>query len=115
MEIALKPLDNSDSKSDNDNILIRRGEMAHSYDRIATESGICLDRRDDGRFVVYAVDDRAHQVYSLMPGDQPASPNGTGRWFARATSAGIDYVTSGYSQSYARRMYRRFVAEALAN
>ena len=83
-------------------------EVAMEYTTILESDGIQLLRRNDGKYCVIEVSHAANQVYSLMPGDQPS---GSGRWFARNTPAGIDYVARGYSESYARKRFRAFIEE----
>ena len=81
----------------------------HSYDLIEESHGYRLYRRDDGRYTVVRRDAAHHSVLDAMPGDRPADG---GSWTSSATDAGIDYVSSGYSQSYARRIYRALVTDA---
>lgn len=85
--------------------------MSHIYielKKTGDQFGYKLFRRDDDKYCVCFYDLGSFQVYSCMPGDQP---KGGGRWFARNTDAGIDYVCNGYSRSYAYRMFRFFSTE----
>jgi hypothetical protein len=75
--------------------IIKGGEYPHDE---------ALLRRDDGKMTVVTVDWNRGQVYSYMPGDLPADG---GRWVARICGAGVDYVASWYSASYARRVWRQ--------
>lgn len=80
--------------------------MAHTYELIAEKSGYAMYRRDDTKFVV--VEKRNGLVFNAMPGD---APKGGGSWVARATPFGIGYVANGYSESYARRVFRELTAD----
>lgn len=81
--------------------------MSHTYEIIQESRGYVLYRRDDGKFTV--VEKRNGQVFNAMPGD---APKGGGNWMARATPYGIDYVSHGYSESYARRIFRELTTSA---
>ncbi len=74
---------------------------------VKEKMGIALLERDNGQRTVVQHSEARGQVTSIMPTDSP--PNGT--WFARATTAGVDYVASWYSRSYANRMWKQFVTE----
>lgn len=80
----------------------------YSYETVHSDRGFCLLRRSDGRWTVVALSSDGHQVHDAMPGDRPP---GGGRWMAPCTSGGIGYVASGYSESDARRVYRRLLKE----
>ncbi len=80
--------------------------IRYAYDLVAEHGSIQLLRRSDGKFAVIEFNPRANQVYSIMPGDMPKHDDGA-RWCANATDAGIDYVSRGYSESYARRVFRK--------
>lgn len=89
----------------------------HTYTTIAESAGHRLMRREDGKFVVVGVHRTDggrgfRKVTSVMPGDMP---KGGGTWQGNDNDAGIAYVTTGYSESYARRMYRQFVSDAQAS
>ena len=49
------------------------------------------------------------QVYSAMPSDHPQDG---GRWYARISDEGVEYVANWYSKSYARRIFNQLVKEA---
>ena len=86
--------------------------MTHNYVLVKSKNGISLYHRDDDKYVV--VEEYGNQVYSIMPGDLPSETR-PGRWYARATSAGLDYVANGYSKSYAYRKFREFCNGAKTN
>ncbi len=77
--------------------------MAHTYKTLREKNGIHLLRRDDGKFAVVGYSEQNHQYYSVMPGDNPQS----GHWFGSNSFEGIDYVSNGYSESYAHRMFNQ--------
>jgi hypothetical protein len=79
-------------------------KMNYTYDLVKDKNGYKLYKRNDGKFVVIQFSPEKHQVYSAMPGDQPP---GSGMWYAGNTSAGISYVSNGYSKSYAQKMFNR--------
>lgn len=81
----------------------------YHYDVVEARRGHLLLRRSDGRWTVVRASREKGQVYSAMPGDLPI---GGGVWYARWTDAGITYVANGYSEGYARRVFRRLVADA---
>ena len=56
--------------------------------------------------VIYSMENG--KVISAMPADHPSSENGTARWIANSTDAGVNYVAGWYSESYARKKFREF-------
>jgi hypothetical protein len=77
--------------------------MDYTYKTIKqSETGLVLAKRNDGKYVVYEYSAKKAQVYSVVPGDMP---KGSGLWFAHNTNEGISYVTNGYSESYARKIF----------
>ncbi len=78
----------------------------YTYETVHSDGRFCLLRRSDGRWTVVALSSDGHQVYDAMPGDKPP---GGGKWAAPCTSGGIGYVSNGYSESYARQVYRRLL------
>ena len=84
--------------------------MYDSFTQITSDKGYVLLRNDrTGKFHVVLVNKDGSQVFSTVPGD---APRGGGRWYAPNTSAGIVYVSGGYSRSYARRIFNLRVREA---
>lgn len=79
-----------------------------SYTLIEQTCGYLLLRRDGTERCTVVQQYGDGQVVDAMPGD---APTGGGRWVARRTNAGIAYVSSLYSRSYARRIFRKLVAE----
>jgi len=77
-----------------------------TYETIRTAGTYHLLQRDDGKRTVVEIAN--HQVFDMMPGDAPLSG---GRYFARATDAGINSVASWYSRSYANRIFRSIASE----
>jgi len=84
------------------------GAKWEMVEETAGEQFLLLRRTTDGKMTVVEYSREHGQVYSAMPGDMP---EGSGRWYARFSDAGIDYVASGYSPSYARRIFRELKAD----
>lgn len=74
---------------------------------VAENRGYRLVSSDTGKFTVVRVSDG--QVESAMPGDMPTDG---GKWVAPDTDKGVRYVSSWYSENYARRVFRSLVREA---
>ena len=78
--------------------------MKHKYTIVHKASGLELCKRSDGRWTV--LERRGDQVYSYMAGDMPC---GGGAWSAPATDGGRSDVSSGYCESYAKRVFKAAV------
>lgn len=79
-----------------------------SYALIVQKDGYALVRRADGKYTVVGIDHKNYQVYAAMPGDKP---KGGGTWYAGLCNSGIEYVSNGYSETYARRIFRKLTKE----
>ena len=84
--------------------------MPYTYQKIEEQCGYRLLRRDDGRYCVISRSIMGMFMAQPAPEDEP---HGGGRWESSDTHAGIGYVARGYPEDYARKVYRRLVAEAL--
>lgn len=78
------------------------------WERVKSAGGYWLLRSEEG-WTVVRYSGFHGSVYSAMPGDMP---RGGGEWMADATDGGINYVAAPYSESHARRHFRRLTEEA---
>jgi len=80
-----------------------------SYQIVDEQHGFMLLRTQDNRGTVIRIDRTKFQVYDAMPGDAPKEG---GAWCSSLSEKGIKYVSSLYSWTYARRIFRASVQSA---
>lgn len=79
-----------------------------TYECVREAAGVALWRHESGLFAVTGIDRASGQVSSIMACDMPT---GGGKWVARMTDAGIDYVSSLHHRSTAMRFYKRLMSQ----
>jgi len=80
-----------------------------AFSIVRQSAGFAIWHDGDGGYRVTGIDLNRDQVTSVLNRD---CPKDGGQWCARATDAGVRYVTTGdLSRSTAMRHFRRLVAE----